>query len=102
MSNYTDNTTDSNDDIYMLRLYVAGAGFHSSNAIQNLKEICSQYLDGRFELEVVDVYQNRELAEQEQLVALPMLLKISPLPARRLVGDMANKEKVLNCLGFYE
>lgn len=80
---------------YLLRLYVTGATPRSLRAIQNIKEICEEHLRGRYELEVVDVYQQPELAKGEQILASPTLIRFLPQPLRRLIGDMANTERVL-------
>ncbi|WP_258141054.1 circadian clock KaiB family protein [Mucilaginibacter phenanthrenivorans] len=82
------------DDIYRLRLFVTGATPNSTRAISNIKEFCETYLKDRYELEIIDVYQQRLIAEKEQIIALPMLVKVSPLPQRRLIGDMSDTEKV--------
>lgn len=94
---------DSNfngDDIYRLRLYVTGATPNSTRAISNLKEFCENFLPGRYELEIIDVYQQPLIAESEQLIALPMLVKLSPAPQRRLIGDMSDIDKVLRGLNL--
>ena len=80
---------------YVLRLYVTGATNRSVLAITNLKKICEEYLDGRYELEVIDLYQMPGLAKDEQIIAAPTLIKKLPLPFRRIIGDMSNMEKVL-------
>ena len=82
-------------EIYILRLYITGATNRSVLAITNLKKICEEYLEGRYELEVIDLYQNPRLAEDEQIIATPTLIKKLPLPIRRIIGDMSNKENVL-------
>ena len=82
-------------DKYILRLYITGATSRSALAIANLKKICEEYLEGRYELEVVDLYQKPFLAKDEQIIAAPTLVKKLPLPFRRIIGDMSNKEKVL-------
>jgi circadian clock protein KaiB len=82
-------------DKYILRLYITGATSRSVLAITNLKKICEEYLEGRYELEVIDLYQNPRLAKDEQIIAAPTLIKKLPLPFRRIIGDMSNKEKVL-------
>ena len=87
-------------EVYLLHLFVTGASPNSSRAIANLKEICETYLKDNYELEIVDVYQQPLIAESEQIIALPLLIKKSPLPARRLIGDMSNTEKVLRGLGI--
>jgi len=85
---------------YTLRLFVTGASPNSSRAISNLKQICETYLKGNYELEIIDVYQQPMIAEREQIIALPMLLKVSPSPQRRLMGDLSDTEKVLIGLGL--
>ena len=84
-----DNTT------YVLQLFVAGATPQSSRALTNLKEICETHLRGHYELEVVDVYQQPEVAKKGRIIAIPTLLKKLPAPLRRLVGDLSDKEQVL-------
>ena len=85
---------------YILRLFVTGASPNSSRAISNLKQICETYLKDNYELEIIDVYQQPMIAEREQIIALPMLLKVSPSPERRLMGDLSDTEKVLIGLGL--
>jgi circadian clock protein KaiB len=80
---------------YVLRLYITGATPRSTRAIQNVRRICEQYLLGRYELEVVDVYQQPTLAQKEQLIAAPTLIKELPLPLRKIIGDMSNEGRVL-------
>lgn len=82
-------------DRYVLRLYVTGMTPRSTEAIKNLQAICGEYLEGRFELEVIDIYQQQVLTQGEQIVAAPTLIKKLPLPMRRLVGDMSDREHVL-------
>lgn len=79
----------------MLRLYVSGVTPRSTVAIQNLKAICEEHLHGRYDLQVIDIYQQPELARRAQVVAVPTLIKQMPLPLRHLVGDLSEKEKVL-------
>jgi len=80
---------------YRLRLYVTGMTPRSVTAIENIKQICESYLRGRYELEVIDVYQHPDLADQEQVIAAPALVKSLPLPLRRFIGDMSETEKIL-------
>ncbi len=80
---------------YVLRLYVSGLTPNSARAIANLKALCEERLAGRYELEVVDVFQQPELARADQIVAVPTLIKKLPLPVRRLIGDLSKKERVL-------
>jgi circadian clock protein KaiB len=79
----------------VLRLYVTGSTPRSTHAIQNLKAICEEHLQGRYELQVIDVYQRPALARDEQIVATPTLIKVLPAPLRRLIGDLSNAERVL-------
>ena len=80
---------------YLLRLYVVGATAGSQRAIANLREICETELAGRYELQVIDIYQQPSLAEGEQIIAAPTLIKQLPLPVRQLVGDMSDRDRVL-------
>lgn len=80
---------------YMLRLYVSGLTPNSARAIANLKALCEEHLAGCHELEVVDVFQQPELARADQVVAVPTLIRKLPLPMRRLIGDLSKKERVL-------
>ena len=88
------------DKKYLLRLYVTGTTSKSIRAIHNLKSICEDRLKGRYVLEVVDIYQQPALAKGEQIIAAPTLIKSLPLPLRRLIGDMADTERVLVGLGL--
>ena|ERR1700759_4588365 len=92
--------TGKNKPIFILRLFVTGASPNSTRAISNLKNICEEYLKGRYELEIIDVYQQPLVAEREQLIALPLLIKKAPGIERRMIGDMSNKQKVLKGLGI--
>ncbi len=80
---------------YVLRLYITGLTPQSVRAIANVKEICEEHLQGRYKLEVVDLYQQPRLAEGEQIIAAPTLIKKLPLPLRRIIGDMSKTERVL-------
>lgn len=80
---------------YDLRLYVAGMTPRSARALANIKEICEEHLKGRYALEVVDIYQQPKLAEGDQIVAVPTLLKQLPQPLRRLIGDLSDRARVL-------
>jgi len=82
-------------DRYVLRLYVTGLTPRSERAVRNLRAICDEYLAGRYDLEVVDIYQQPLLAKGEQIIAAPTLIKKLPLPVRRIIGDMSNRERVL-------
>jgi circadian clock protein KaiB len=80
---------------YVLRLFVTGMTTRSSRAVNNLRTICDEYLEGRYELEVIDIYQQPALTKGEQIVAAPTLIKKFPLPMRRIIGDMSNRDGVL-------
>ncbi|MHC1730536.1 MAG: circadian clock KaiB family protein [Bacteroidales bacterium] len=82
-------------DKYILRLFITGTTSKSVLALTNLKKICEEYLEGRYDLEVIDLYQNPGLAIDEQIIAAPTLIKKLPLPFRRIIGDMSDIEKVL-------
>ncbi len=85
---------------HVLRLYVAGASTNSVRAIANLKAICEQYLAGQYDLEIIDVHKDNNSVETEQIIALPLLIRLSPAPRRRLIGDMSDTLKVLRGLGL--
>jgi circadian clock protein KaiB len=87
---------------YVLRLYVTGLSPRSISAIESTKQICEEFLKGRYELEVVDLTKHPALAEGEQIIAAPTLIKHLPLPLRRLVGDLSNQERVLLGLDLQE
>lgn len=89
-------------DQYILRLYVTGSTRRSILAIRNLKLICEEYLKGRYDLEVIDLYKKPSLATGDQIIAAPTLIKKKPLPFRRIIGDMSNKQKVLFGLDLTE
>ena len=67
----------------------------SINAIENIRKICEENLKGRYELEVIDIYQQPEYAKKEEIIAAPTLIKKLPLPLRKFIGDMSNKDKIL-------
>ncbi len=85
---------------YILRMFIIGASPNSAKAISNIKNICEAHLAGMYNLEIIDVYQEPLIAEKEQVVALPMLIKSAPLPLKRLIGDMSDTKKVLSALGL--
>lgn len=87
---------------YLLRLYVTGATPRSVQAISNIKQICEKYLDGRYELEVIDTYQNPQMVKQDQVVAMPTLIKRLPAPLRRIIGDLSDTDRVLLGLDLIE
>lgn len=85
----------THDDIYVLRLYVTGATPNSVRAIENIKAICAEYLEGRYDVEIIDIYKQPSLAKGQQILATPTLVKVLPLPLRRIVGDLSQKDRVL-------
>jgi len=89
-----------NPTVYQLSLFITGASPNSVRAINNIKSICEEYLSGNYELKIIDVYQLPEVAQREQIIALPTLIKRGPAPERRLVGDMSDTNKVLRGLGI--
>ena len=80
---------------YILRLYVSGATARSSRAIENIRRFCEEHLKDRYELEIIDIYQQPELLKHEDVVAAPTLIKELPPPLRKLIGDMSDEEKIL-------
>lgn len=80
---------------YVLRLYVTGMTARSGRAVKNLRAICNEYLDGRYDLEIIDIYQQPVLTKGEQIIAAPTLIKKLPLPMRRIIGDMSDRGRVL-------
>lgn len=97
---FLQHLSQTNDRHYVLSLYITGATPKSTRAIKNLRAICDQYLQGRYELEVIDIYQQPERAQEGQIVAAPTLIKLLPLPLRKLVGDMSDEQRVLAGLGL--
>lgn len=85
---------------YDLCLYVTGMTPRSVRAIENVRTFCKRHLEGRHTLRIFDLYQQPSLAREEQLIAAPTLVKRTPLPQRRLVGDLSNQERVLAGLGL--
>ena len=88
-------TGDSPTSHYKLRLFVTGSTPRSTRAIANMRKICEENLNGRYDLEVIDVYENPEATRELQVIATPTLIKILPEPLRRIIGDLSDKEKVL-------
>jgi len=80
---------------YVLRLYVAGQTPKSLLAITNIKKICEEELQGQYDLEVIDLYQQPQLAQGDQIIAVPTLIRKLPPPLRRIIGDLSNTERVL-------
>ena len=82
-------------ETYVLRLYVTGMTPKSARAIANVQRLCEEFLEGRYELKVIDIYQQPKLAKGEQIIATPTLIKKLPLPLRKLIGDMSDVERFL-------
>jgi circadian clock protein KaiB len=80
---------------YVLRLYIAGTSSKSVRAVANIKEICESSLKNRYDLEVIDIYQQPVLMKGEQIIAAPTLVKKLPLPLRKFIGDMSDTERIL-------
>lgn len=91
----TSQSGDGSDVKYKLRLFVTGSTPRSARAITNMRKICDENLRGRYDLEVVDVYENPDATRELQVIATPTLVKILPEPLRRIIGDLSDKEKVL-------
>jgi len=90
--------TPGNDkpaELYLLTLFVAGTTPNSVRAIHNTQQFCEAHLAGRCELRIIDIYQQPELAQSEQIIAAPTLIRKQPLPVRRLIGDMTNASRLL-------
>ena len=87
---------------YVLCLYITGTTPHASRAIVNIRKICEEHLHGRYELEIVDIARHPTLAEGEQIIAAPTLIKKLPLPLRRFIGDLSNTDKILLGLDLRE
>ncbi|MBD1394479.1 circadian clock KaiB family protein [Mucilaginibacter glaciei] len=85
---------------YELRLFISGASPNSIRAVENLKAICEKHLPGRYKLEIIDIHQQKELAEFDNVIALPLLIKKSPGTERRMIGDLSDTNRVLKGLGL--
>jgi circadian clock protein KaiB len=85
----------SDDEFWELRLYVAGQTSKSAQALINLKKYCEEFLKGRYKIEVIDLLKNPQLAEGDQILAIPTLVRKVPVPIRKIIGDLSNEEKVL-------
>jgi circadian clock protein KaiB len=83
---------------YVLRLYITGMTPNSKRAVENIKKICNEHLTGRYELEIIDIYQQPSLAASEQIIAAPTLVKLFPSPLKKIIGDLSNTDKVLQSL----
>ncbi len=97
----THSRVDEPQEIWQLRLYVAGQTPKSMAAFTNLKDICENHLKGKYEIEVIDLLENPKLAKGDQIFAIPTLVRKLPQPIRKMIGDLSNKEKVLVGLNLY-
>ncbi len=95
--NYLINTNSEN---YVLRLYISGMTPNSRRAVENIKKICEQFLLGRYQLEIIDIYQQPLLVQDDQIIAAPTLVKVFPHPLKKLIGDLSDTKKVLDGLGL--
>ena len=91
----TDASADAKPNTWELRLYVAGQTTKSVTALANLRRYCEEYLVDRYTLEVIDLLKNPQLAEGDQILAIPTLVRKVPEPIRKIIGDLSNEEKVL-------
>jgi len=85
----------SQDKRYLLKLFITGFTPQAERAIANIRAICANELDGEFNLEIINILENPQLAEDERILATPTLMKVLPEPLRRVIGDLSNTEKVL-------
>jgi len=92
---WVNQINQENGGSYILRLYVTGASPKSIRAVENIQAFCEKHLKNNYHLEIIDVYQQPTIAEQEQIIALPLLIKKGPGAERRFVGDMSDTEKLL-------
>lgn len=90
--------SDNNHLEYNLKLFISGASRNSTRAINNLQRILQANFAGQYNLQIIDIYQDKSMAEAEQIVALPLLIRKNPRPEQRLIGDMSNEERVISKL----
>ncbi|OYQ65005.1 circadian clock protein KaiB [Pseudanabaena sp. SR411] len=96
--NTRENLPLPKEEIWELRLYVAGKSAKSLLAIANLQKICEEFLNGQYKIEVIDLIEHPHIARKEQIIAVPTLIKKLPLPLKQIIGDLSNQEKVLHGL----
>lgn len=89
------NQIEAENDLWVLRLYVAGKSPKAMTALNNLKTICKEQLNGKFTIEVIDLLENPQLGAEDQILALPTLVRKLPVPVRKIIGDLSNTERVL-------
>ena len=97
---YETTMAQPDTQMYVLKLCVSGMTPRSRQAVSSLRDICEAYLEGHYQLEVIDLYQQPALAAKHQIIATPTLLKNSPLPLRRLIGDLSDTAVTLQRLGI--
>jgi circadian clock protein KaiB len=102
LSESNNAASSSETKAYCLRLYVAGNTPKSIMALKNLKQICDDYLEGRYAIEVIDLLENPQLAQGDQILALPTLVRRLPEPIKKIIGDLSNRERVLVGLDLRE
>ncbi|KRD08884.1 circadian clock protein KaiB [Flavobacterium sp. Root901] len=95
-----DSSDGTSTTKHKFKLFVSGMSVKSGHAIENLRSICDTYLNGNYEIEIVDISRDKEQALIYQIVAIPTLLKISPEPKRIILGDLSDKDKVLKILNI--
>jgi circadian clock protein KaiB len=83
------------DEVWNFHLYIAGKSAKSTAAIANLQKICDEYLQNKYQIEIIDLVQNPEMARQDQIIAVPTLIKKLPRPVKQIIGDLSNQEKLL-------
>ena len=91
----TDQTGGAKPDIWLLRLYIAGQTPKSVRAIANLREICETHLEGKYDIEVIDLMEHPEVGRKDQILAIPTLVRRLPEPITKIIGDLSNTERVL-------
>lgn len=89
------------DSEYVLHLYVSGMTPNSLHAIENIMKICAEYLEGHYDLEIIDILQQKNIAKESQIVAAPTLIKTKPLPSRKFIGNMSRTDKILKGLNLH-
>jgi circadian clock protein KaiB len=92
---YGQRVADAEGETWQLRLYVAGQSPKSLRAFANLKQLCEERLPGRYEIEVIDLIEQPELARSDDILAIPTLVRRLPVPLRKIIGDLADTERVL-------
>lgn len=94
--------TGKRSECYVLRLYIAGNTLRSQTAVENVRKICDEYLKGRYDLEIIDIYQERTKNPADLVLAAPTLIKELPPPLRRITGDMTNNKQILESLDLIQ